>query len=370
MKKFLRILQKQSASIIVLIILSGCTLVHREPAFQAGKKLNPNLFRGVFHLHSEYSHDSKAPLDLIIKTAEKAGLDFVIVTDHNNLNGRASYENTDHPERPLLIFADEVSTWGDGHITGLGIKQEPPNTGDTQAIVNSIHEQGGYVVIAHPLSKRKPWTNWSIQNFDGLEVFCLSDTFYAADLKKLLFKAFFLPPSKFIQSILENPEAGLKLWDEHLSMGRPVAGFGAIDAHLKFYWRGLYAENLLLYFQAVTMYVKAEELKEEKIVESLGRGRSFIAFEVYGLAHDFSFSASLQDKNYGPGDSLSAESPIRFEIKAPEAAEIKLIHNGSVIQQEVSKTAEYETREPGYYRVEVYKDGELWIISNPIYVTG
>ncbi|MBI4395155.1 MAG: PHP domain-containing protein [Candidatus Omnitrophica bacterium] len=352
-----------------LWICSSCTFVIRTPAFTPPKNQKPHLFRGVVHVHTEYSHDSKAPLALIIKTAKKAGLDFVVVTDHNNLNALRTYQKMNLPNHPLLIFGDEISTWNEGHLIGLGIKEEPHNTGNTQGIVDFIHGQEGYAIIAHPLSPRKPWPNWDVQHFDGLEVFCFSDTFYAADPRSLSLKALFFTPRGFIKSVLENPDAGLKLWDEHLKSGRHVAAFGSTDAHLKFYWHGLYAENLLLYFQTVTMYVQAKEFKAEKIVESLGRGKSFIAFEIYGPAQDFSFSALVGNKVYEAGDVVLSELPIQFVVKTPKTAQIKLIHNGSTVKEGLGTTLEYETQARGYWRSEVYVDGKLWIISNPIYVT-
>ncbi len=351
-----------------LFTLSGCTFVIRTPVFPTHKNQNPNLFRGVFHVHTQYSHDSKAPLELVIQTAEKAGLDFVVVTDHNNLKAAAAYQKMAKPERPLLLFGDEFSTWHDGHLTGIGIKKEPPDLENAQDIINIFHKQGGYAIISHPLSRKKPWPNWNIEHFDGLEIFCFSDIFYAQNPMKLLLKAILLTPQAFLKSELKNQEAGLKLWDEKLRSGHHVAAFGAVDAHIKLRLGNFYPENYLLYFQAVTMYALTDELKEEKIVEALGHGKSFIAFEVYGLAQNFSFSALSEGKTYGPGDSMVTQSPILVTIKTPKESDIRLIHNGKTTQQNQGKMLEWKVLEPGYYRAEVYREGKLWIVSNPIYV--
>ena len=55
-------------------------------------------------------------------------------------------------------------------------------------------------------------------------------------------------------------------------------------------------------------------------------------------------------------------------MKAPKTAEIRLIHNGKIVKQALDQMLEYETQELGYYRSEVYVDGKLWIVSNPIYI--
>ena len=116
------------------------------------------------------------------------------------------------------------------------------------------------------------------------------------------------------------------------------------------------------------MYVLANEFKEETLVKSMGDGKTFSAFEIYGLAQDFSFSGSAENESYGLGDSIHAKSPIRFTVKAPKTAEIRLIHNGKIVKQALDQMLEYETQELGYYRSEVYVDGKLWIVSNPIYI--
>lgn len=358
----------QGVIAVLLLTLSSCIFVNRAPTVPLNRDRKANVFRGVYHVHTEFSHDSKAPLELVIKTAEQAGLDFVVITDHNNMDAVRPYQKMNKPKRPLLIIGDEISTWHDGHLGTIGIQKEPPNVEHTQDTVGWIHEAGGYAIPAHPFSLRKPWTNWKIKNFDGVEIFSLSDIFYAEDPKMLLMKAFFLPPRAFLKSVLKTPEPALKLWDEQLRSGRHVAAFGSIDAHLKQLWHGFHVENYLLYFQAVTMYVFADEFKEEKLIEALGRGRSFIAFEVYGLAQDFSFLAAVGNQTYGSGDSIAKTSSISLTIKTPEQADIRLIHNGQIIEQTTGTVLEYQASESGYYRVEVYLEGKLWIVSNPIYV--
>ena len=273
-----------------------------------------------------------------------------------------------HPDRPLLIFGDEVSTWYDGHLNTVGIQKEPPEVGETQKIIDDVHEQKGYAILAHPLSKRKPWKNWQVKNFDGIEVFCFSDNFYDESVF-LILKALFLPPKSFLESTLKTPEAGLGLWDSKLGSGRKISGFSAVDAHLKFKLGNLVLENYSLYLQSTTMYVFADGLNERKITESLGKGRGFAAFEVRGLAQDFTFSALNNGSTYQIGDSLKAGSPVQFQVKSPETADIYLIHNGNVIQKAHGTTLEYSSNgEAGFYRVEVYLNGALWIFSNPIYL--
>ncbi|OGW84728.1 MAG: hypothetical protein A3C35_00420 [Omnitrophica bacterium RIFCSPHIGHO2_02_FULL_46_11] len=360
--------KKKWGRIVFFLILSGCTFAIRTPVTPVRPTVKPHIFRGVFHAHTQYSHDSKASLDFVIKTARQADLDFVVVTDHNNMNGLEPYRQMKAPDRPLLIFGTEFSTWHEGHLTGIGIKQAPPDIEKTQEVVDLFHKEGGYAVISHPLSRRKPWPTWELKDFDGIEVFTFSDIFYADGIA-LLPKALFFPPKVFLESVLKNRSfPALQLWSDQLNSGRHIAAYGATDAHLKFEWHGLTIENYLLLFQSVTTYALADELKEEKIIEALGHGKSFIAFEVWGLAQDFTFTASQEGENFKMGDTIPVGVPVTFSVSAPKKAEIRLIRDGRVIETKNVSDLKVQTSQRGVYRVEVYENGTIWIISNPIYV--
>ena len=54
------------------------TKLRKEPANQT----NLNTYRGVMHVHSYLSHDSRGTLDDIIPAAKKDGIDFIFLTDH------------------------------------------------------------------------------------------------------------------------------------------------------------------------------------------------------------------------------------------------------------------------------------------------
>ncbi len=137
------------------------------------------VFRGVFHVHTRFSglRDSKASLETVIRKAQKANLDFVIVTDHNTLAGAAAYRKMKTPARPILFFGDEIST-RDGHLIALGISEEPPKKLSSQALVDWIHQKHGSAILAHPFSPRTPWSNWDIRDFDGFEIYNFAHAVY------------------------------------------------------------------------------------------------------------------------------------------------------------------------------------------------
>ncbi len=343
----------------------GCAVIPRS-ALVAPSDIHKvsGTYRGIVHVHSDFSTgNSKITLSKAIQTAEKAGYDFVVITDHNSVSkGKAAYLQSSYSKYPLLIFGNEITTQ-DGHLLALGVDTEPPAWDSTQQLVDWIHAQGGYAVPAHAFSRRTPWTNWSIRGLDGLEIYNFAHAFYTQNKLKLFWKLLFYSPRGFTKSSNQISDPALNEWDRLSSQGQ-TAAFGGSDAHL--HYRGL--ENLMLYFQGVSMYVVSPSLDERSITKGLAEGRSYLAFEARGKASEFEFKASSGGRNYEIGDSIASSNRTRFEAVIPKNAEIRLIQNGRVIARANAKTILYETAEHGVFRVEVYHRGKLWILSNPIYV--
>src|SRR4029079_18143134 len=126
--------------------------------------------RGVIHVHTNRS-DGTASVDEVLRAAARAGLQFVIVTDHGDAT-RAP-DLPDYRNGVLYIDAVEIST-DDGHLVALGLPKAPyPLAGEARDVVEDIHRIGGIAVAAHP-GPREPelsWTDWDTPR-DGLE--CLN----------------------------------------------------------------------------------------------------------------------------------------------------------------------------------------------------
>ena len=260
----------------LLVVFHGCALAVRTPAYPVPQRESSakGPWRGVFHVHTEFSHDSKASLQKVIATGRRAGLDFVVVTDHNTLEGKKAYREGAFPRSPLLVFGNEISS-SDGHLIALGPETEPPaGLSDSQALIRWIHENKGYAVLAHPVCRKNPWRSLDkISGYDGLEIYNFSHSFYPVYHPAHAAKVAALAPGFFLKSFQKKPEENLALWDEKLGQAQ-VAGFGANDAHIHLQFLGMTPENYFLWFQSVTTYVLAGELEEHAIMEALGEGRS------------------------------------------------------------------------------------------------
>ena len=349
------------------MLISGCafllpnrTIVRRNP------EISSKYLRGTFHIHSIFSSDSRARLNRIIKVAGDFDLDFVIVTDHNTLAGQDRYLAMEKDRRPMLIFGSEITT-KDGHLIALGIEERPPPGMSSQLLVDWIHVNEGYAVVAHPFSKKRPWTNWKVNGIDGLEIFNFGHTLYGKNKFWLAGASLLFWPRSFLNTSTVVSFDTLRFWDS-LPASDSVIALAASDAHLKLFdlppMRGIFRQAL----RAVTHYVPAEQFSERAILWSLMQGRGFIVFESMGTAFNFSFEAKTSDQTYHSGQTVATELPLMFFVDAPGAGEIRLIRDGTIANRIGGTSLNTPCSGAGTYRVEVYRREKLWIITNPIYV--
>jgi len=361
-----RLRQLYFVFLFTIPLLPGCaTLVRVSPGGEAAAQPQVPSYRGVFHVHTVYSHDSKVGLEGIRTSARKADLDFVVITDHNSRDAAADNE-TKNADPPLLIIGEEIST-GDGHLIAIGTDEKAPGEMGSNDLIQWIHSRGGYAFLAHPTGPRNRWRNPLAEDYDGLEVYNFANSIYNAPVWKLAFAGAFYTPGAFLRTFQQEPPfSGLEMWDRQLSR-RPSAAVGAVDSHIHARLLGFAPESLLLMFRAVTVHVYSDALETGAIVDALGKGRSFMVFETKGRADHFLFQGKANGTSYLPGDTVSS-GPVSFEINAPEDAYIRLIHNGARAAETHGKSLRFQSAGPGYYRVEVYKEDAPWIISNPIYL--
>ena len=358
---------KRTFLLLLPLLTSGCAFLLPTKNLVFDETVSPPKYlRGVLHVHSVFSLDSRATLEKILEVAKDAQLDFVIITDHNTVAGKEAYMAVRRPTTPLLIFGNEITTT-DGHLIALGVDETPDFSGNSQELVDWIHKRGGYAIIAHPFSRKRPWMNWELRNVDGIEVYNFGHALYAKNKFQLACTALALWPTPFVVNNIRLPNGVLEFWDSLLSKGR-VAALGAADAHLKFadapIMRGMFRRAI----SAVTLYVQSDGLYEKRILENLIHGDSFSVFEGLGSASNFSFEVIASPPSWHSGRVVKTNRTITLSVRAPNAEEIRLICNGQVVKHIQGEALKANHGEPGAYRVEVYRKKKLWIISNPIYV--
>ena len=134
------------------------------------------------HMHSTFS-DGHATHAGIAQAAIRAGLDAVIITDHNVwVNGLEGYFSEEN-KRVLVLVGEEIHdpkrTPQKNHLLVIGAGKEVCEySHDPQLLLDKVNQSGGLSFIAHPNEDRMPefdeedlgWVDWDIHGFTGIEL--------------------------------------------------------------------------------------------------------------------------------------------------------------------------------------------------------
>jgi hypothetical protein len=344
------------------------------------------------HMHTRYSDGSGTHRD-IAKAAIAAGLDVVIVTDHNVLvPGFEGYYKEKNRKIMMLIgeeIHDQTRDPQKNHLLVFGAGRELATFAENpQLLINQVRDAGGLSFLAHPHDPETPafkeldisWVDWTVQNYTGIELWNALSELKTVVPTKLhgIFYAFF--PSLVAHYPIP---ATLEKWDELLSQGGRVVAIGGSDAHALQLRMGPVSRVIFPYefhFRAVNTHViLADSLSgdinadKKAVYTALAEGHCFIGYDLPASTRGFRFTAQGHDKTAMMGDELPAKGGVTLQAKLPAEAELRLLKNGVVIQTWKNQTScTYITTEAGVYRVEAYRRyfGKLrgWIYSNPIYV--
>jgi hypothetical protein len=349
-----------------------------------------NVVFGAYHVHSTRSDGSATP-DAIAAAARRAGLTFVVLTDHGD--GTRAPDAPRYVDGVLLIDAVEIST-NDGHVVALGLPRAAtyPLAGEARDVIEDIHRQGGFAIVAHPDSP-KPELRWraapargggaggrggagvELAGADGLE-WLSADTEWRDDsLSALVNTALHLPirPAESMMRLFDRPIATLRRWDA-LARRRPVVGLAASDAHG---FHGWFYESAFRSFAQAAWLERAPTgdaaVDAASLLTAISSGRTFsILSGIAGpVVPDFRASDGAQSAVMGQRIVTAALSMhVTGGVKALRNARVVLIHNERPLREGAGEIAFDGPAAPGVYRLEIWM-GESrvpWIVTNPIYV--
>ncbi len=340
---------------------------------------------GAAHIHSVFS-DGTGEVPEIAKYAEESELDFILLTDHNTLRAlQEGYEKW-YGASLCLVGCEINDKENKNHYMAFGIKETYSTRLAAKEYVRRVKEAGGIGFIAHPHEKRNhmkehppyPWVDWSIKDFTGIEIWNHMSEWMENLTEQNKYHSFLHP----LRSIVSPPAETLKLWDE-LNLKRKVVGIGGVDAHAHkqnlfgffeveiFPYKVLFKSirnHILLPLQLENSNGRQKLAKsKEAIYQALGYGRNFIANDYHANSKGFQFIAKLGKKKYHMGDSIEFSENITLYVSLPvPSGEIRIICNGKTLTNIESNSTEWEVKEKGAYRVEVYIFNKAWIFSNHI----
>lgn len=348
------------------------------------------------HMHTRYS-DGFGSHQEIVAAAQQAGIDAVIVTDHNVwVNGFEGYYNDETNESVkavLMLVGEEVHDQTrqpqKNHLLILGAGRELATYADNpQQLIRRAREAGGLTILAHPIDHDAPkfgegdlsWVDWEVTGYDGIELWNGLSEFKSL-LKSKWHAIFYAYNPKYVA---EGPFTDtLSKWDELLATGRKVVAIGGSDAHALQEHMGPLKRVLFPYefhFRSINTHIWSpqpfsgdQEGDTRLILDALRNGHAFIGYDLPAPTRGFRFTAHHSSGVAWMGDDVPLEHGITLQIRLPRATEMRLIKDGDILKSMPNRqTYSFHVKEPGVYRVEAYirykgkKRG--WIFSNPIYV--
>lgn len=381
--------------LLLLVAALGATwyvaLPPRAPAQDAAGGEAPRELRGAIHVHTSRS-DGTGTVEDVAAAASRAGLDFVVFTDHGD--GTRGPDPPQYRDGVLCIDAVEIST-RDGHLLALGLPQAPyPLGGEARDVAEDVRRLGGFAIAAHPVSNKPEldWRDWSVP-VEGIE-WLNGDSEWRDESAWSLARALFTYPARRVEtlaSLLDRPTAALRQWDA-LAQQRKVVAVAGADAHARIGLRSLgepYDNGVAVHmpayermFRLFSNVIPGTTLGGDPaadartVLAAIRAGRVYSRVDAVGGAAAFTFTAASPDTRVEAGQALptAGRVALRVEAQGPPDSRIDLWKDGAVVATGTGTTLEHAADAPGVYRVEVLRPGAPgeppvpWIVSNAIYV--
>ena len=335
---------------------------------------------GALHIHTLYS-DGSAGMEQVLQAAEKAGLDFVVVSDHDSLAGRREEWEGCHDGMEVLV-AGEITPRFEPHMLAMRVAQcAGYATLPNRRTLDAIQEQGGYTIVAHPQGKRrfwphvdqKPWRDWEHPCISGMEIWAYMHD-WVARVKWWRFPVAHISCSA-PERIVRGPEKTiLAVWDE-IGRWRRLAGVGGLDCHARripSLGVSIFAYERMFRFLRNHFFIRRDTpagARGAALWEALEKGRGFVAHDIladsagarcFGCMPDGTRIMMGEERAFVAGTTLTITLPCR--------AEIRWIVNGRCRIREVAETLAVRPVEPGVYRFEARLFGRPWLFTNPFYL--
>ncbi len=354
---------------------------------------------GILHVHTNRSDGRSGP-DEVAREAARAGLRFVVFTDHGDA--------TRAPDPPvyrsgvLCLDGVEISTTG-GHYLAIGLPGPAPYPlgGEPRDVVDDVRRLGGFGIVAHPDSPKRElrWSAWSAP-FDGLEVLNL-DTAWRARVERPGLKARFglltalldypVRSAETIAELLPGADA-MSEWEAAARHRRVVLSAGA-DAHARLAITNGdpptngYALPFPGYeasFRAMSVHIRPDRpligdatTDAAVLLRGLREGHLYVAVDGVATPPSFALTASNGLGSVHSGDSLGIGGPVTLHVRsnAPPGF-TTIVWNGL---REVARRQEDDfdvsaSERPAVYWVEIRAANRSvptpWLVSNPVYVRG
>jgi len=233
------------------------------------------LFRGDTHAHTCAS-DGAFSLDTLADLAHQSGLDYLFITDHNNVSAP--------PHRDELTLLPGVEwTHYQGHAGFLGSsaplsgRYDARNPEEAARLMESARANGAMVVLNHPFCPLVPWLWGFTVPHDGIEIW------------------------NGVMS--ERNERAVAYWHSELAKGRRVPVLGGSDYHRPGLFGSIATPCTMVY---------APSRSRADILAALRRGDCIVSYQPDGPTADVCCERGGLPVSFGGAAEAGAEVAFAF----------------------------------------------------------
>jgi hypothetical protein len=254
----------------------------------------------------------------------------------------------------ILFIPGGAFDIGGGQIVAVNLHSAIAPNLTANDLIAAIHDQGGLAIAAEPAKFSSP-ADYALA--DAIEVYNQRSVWTAQNATTLYLRAMFFGIDRFLSSLDVRPDANLALYDKMTSGARVtmLAGFGQADELAVFGTKVGTLQQLFLFY--TTHFIARER-------------DSYASFDYLGYVGAFAFFAQNGETKTMMGDEVQSAPSLTLKAELPAQADrIVMYRNGAEIASaENAIKLESAPKSPGAYRVEAYRNGRMWILSNPVYV--
>jgi len=297
--------------------------------------------RGAWHVHTTRSDGRGSPTD-VARAARSAGLDFVVLTDHNP----AELATPVREDGVLLVGGEESST-PFGHLADVGTARALTDSEKVGGPVRAVLALGGLAVIAHPLHPQRGWTDLAqARAASGVEVWS-GDSAWGAlrqrpftRLLPALATALVSPERAMVYALAEAQP--VEDWMLALDGAEPKLAFCALDAHgypgyaTAFRW-------MSLHLTGITSLRETPADGAQAVIQELRAGRFYCAVDALSPAAGFAVLPADR-RTFRVGEMLE----IRLPATHPSGAQVRVHGPGRMVD-----AAHVRLEAPGEVLIEV-----------------
>jgi hypothetical protein len=306
----------------------------------------PGWLRGDLHSHTDHS-DAAQSIEQLVAAAQRVGLDFLFLTDHNTVSGLAEMARYTTPTFLAAGGLELTTFWG--HALVLGTREWidwriRPGTGAITQIAEQATAAGQLFIIAHPQAVGDPLCTGCIWRYGEQ-----------------------MPGSARLVEIWNGPWGGdsynpraLDLWYDWLNQGIRIYATAGTDTHGPRDYTPETGFNV----------VYVHERSEKGILQALAAGCHYLSngptLEVQAEASD--------GTRWQLGETVDRPATVTCRWShCPPDATLRVMVNGRLLQEQPSGEAgelqwQLSPQLADWTTVEIWgANGDLLAITNPIF---